>query len=71
LANGHDVCAFVGIALRHLIGSRKVPQTWGSEIEAGLALAFDEQMFKKTAVYSSLATWELQSQTFRLFKKAA
>ncbi len=71
LAHGHDVCELVGIALRRLVGGRKIPQTWGSEVEKGLRLAFDESAFKKTDIYSKLIVWEGSDARYQLFRRDA
>lgn len=57
LCNGHDVAAIAGIALRELLGGRRDVHTWGTEIQAGLRLAFDRDAFHTTQVYSRLKAW--------------
>lgn len=67
LTNGHDAAAILGIALRKLIGHRRVPQTWGSEIEAGLRLAFDREKAEDTEIISDLKQWGANSVGYRIF----
>lgn len=67
LANGHDVAAVLGIALRKLLGARRVEQTWASEIEAGLRLAFDWEAARGTALFGCLRAWEDSNRPHRIF----
>jgi hypothetical protein len=67
LANGHDVSAILGIALRKLLGNRRDIHTWSSEIEAGLRLAFDWKALITTNFYKSLNAWEMSNRPYRLF----
>jgi hypothetical protein len=69
LANGHDVAAMLGIALRKLIGHRKLPQTWASEVEAGLRLAFDWEALVGTGLYQILRGWEAEQKRYKIFKE--
>lgn len=67
ITNGHDVAAFLGIGLRRMIGSKKVHQTWSSEVEAGLRLAFDWAAFEATSLHRSVREWEAENKPFRIF----
>jgi len=58
LVNGHDVAAVLGVALRSLLGCRRVQQTWGSEVEAGLRLAFDHAAMSTTKLYAEIVNWQ-------------
>jgi len=69
LANGHDVAAILGIALRKLVGSRRMPQTWASEIESGLRLAFDWEAITNTLMYRCLRGWEANNKPYRIFRQ--
>jgi hypothetical protein len=69
LANGHDVAAVLGVALRKMLGNRKIPQSWASEIEAGLRLAFNWEAMASTALYRCLRTWESDNKPFRIFRQ--
>jgi hypothetical protein len=66
LVSGHDAAAVLGIALRKLLGNRRAPQTWASEIEAGLRLAFDWEAMKGTAIYACLRKWEQENNPYRI-----
>ncbi len=68
LANGHDVAAILGIALRKLLAKRKPAQTWASEIEAGLRLAFDWEAIVGTTLYADLREWEANNKPYRIFR---
>lgn len=67
LTNGHDATAILGIALRKLIGRRRKAQTWGSEIEAGLRLAFDRNKLSDTKIFANLKKWEADHNRYRIF----
>lgn len=69
LANGHDVAAILGIALRKLLANRKIVQTWASEIEAGLRLAFDWEAITGTTLYRCLRDWEASNKPYRIFRQ--
>lgn len=69
LANGHDVAAILGIALRKLLAKRRDAQTWGSEIEKALRLAFDWEALMGTAFYKSLKAWEASNFRYRIFRQ--
>jgi hypothetical protein len=58
---GHDFCAALGIALRQVVGDRKQPQTWRSEIEMHFRLAFDMEHFRETPVFGVVSQWEAQN----------
>jgi hypothetical protein len=69
VANGHDVAAILGIALRKLLGCRRVVHTWASEIEAGLRLAFDWEAATNTELFKSLRGWEANNNPYRIFRQ--
>lgn len=71
MASGHDVATILGLALRKLIASRRDVHTWGSEIEAGLRLAFDWEALKTTAIYKNLKAWEANNHPYRIFREAS
>lgn len=58
LTNGHDFLAALGIALREHIGSRKVPQTWRSEVEMHLRFGLTSEDFATTGAYAAIRDWE-------------
>jgi hypothetical protein len=68
IVNGHDVAAMLGIALRGLIATRSSPQTWASEIESGLRMAFDWEAMQRTGVYECIRHWEADNQPYRVFR---
>jgi hypothetical protein len=68
LVNGHDIAAILGIALRRLIGKRRRDQTWASEVEAGLRLAFDWSAMQTTGVYHCVKRWEAANEPYRVFR---
>ncbi|MCK1386878.1 DUF4435 domain-containing protein [Bradyrhizobium sp. 21] len=67
-ANGHDVAAFLGIALRKMIGNKRIHQTWASEVESGLRLAFDWDALVQTTMYAMLRTWEANNSPYQIFR---
>src|SRR5262249_26203670 len=69
IANGHDVAAILGIALRKLLSKRRVLHTWASEIEAGLRLAFDWEALLSTRFYKCLRAWEANNNPYRIFRQ--
>src|SRR5262249_48947105 len=68
LVNGHDVAAILGIALRRLIGTRKPPQTWANEVEAGLRLAFDWEAMRGTGLYGCIRRGGVTHKPYRVFR---
>jgi hypothetical protein len=58
LTNGHDFLAALGIALREQIGSRRIPQTWRSEVEMHLRFGLTAEDFATTAAYTEICEWE-------------
>ena len=68
LANGHDVAAILGIALRKLIGCRREVHTWASEIKSGLRLAFDWEKLTGTQLFQFLKNWEAENKRYRIFR---
>jgi hypothetical protein len=69
LANGHDVAAILGIALRKIIGRRRTIHTWATEVEMGLRLAFDWEALVDTALYQCLRRWESENKPYRIFRQ--
>jgi hypothetical protein len=69
LANGHDVAAVLGLALRKLIGTRRDVHTWASEIEAGLRLAFSWEEFTQTKMFGLLRAWESENKQYKLISE--
>lgn len=67
LANGHDVSAIFGIALRKLVANRRDVHTWAREIESGLRLSFDWEALRTTTFYRCLHAWELNNEPYRIF----
>jgi hypothetical protein len=68
LVNGHDAATVLGIGLRQILAARPRPQTWRSEIEAGLRLAFDYEAFRCTRIWRSLREWEAAVGRFRVLR---
>lgn len=68
LARGHDVAALLGIALRKLLATRRTLQTWATEIEAGLRLAFGWDDLLGTNLYRCLASWESNNPNYKIFR---
>ena len=71
LANGHDVATFLGIAFQGMLARRRVQQTWGSEIEAALRLAFDWQALSETELFRCLRAWEAGNKPYRVLRGLA
>jgi hypothetical protein len=70
LCQGHDVATVLGVGLQKAIGDRKVPQTWGSEIEKGLRLAFDHEFFRGTDLFAQLRRWETANPPWLVLRAA-
>jgi len=68
LVCGHDATTVLGIALRQMLATRPKPQTWRSEIEAGLRMAFDYASFQSTNIYSSLRQWEANNDRYKILR---
>jgi len=58
LTCGHDFCAALGIALRSRLGSRRPTQTWRTEIEMHLRLAYSLLDMAMTKAHKILREWE-------------
>lgn len=58
MTNGHDACCALGKMLQAEIGNKKVPQTWGSEVESHIRLAFRDEDFRNTAIFFKIIDWE-------------
>jgi len=56
--NGHDFVAALGIALRDRLGNRNPPQTWRSEVEKHLRLAFDVNDFAQIGLMAKVQKWQ-------------
>ena len=69
LCQGHDVAAVLGVGLRTVLSSRTQSQTWGSEIETGLRLAFSRSEFEVTELYRAMEEWEKRNPSFVLLSK--
>ena len=69
LCQGHDVAAMLGLALRSVLGRRTSSQTWGSEVETGLRLAFSRSEFEITNLYGTMKEWENRNTPFILLRK--
>jgi hypothetical protein len=69
LTNGHDAAAMLGLALQCLIGARRRMQTWASEIESSLRLAFDWDHFEATNLHAQLRMWELANPKFGVLRR--
>ena len=67
LANGHDVSAILGIALRKIFGKRRESHTWASEIEAGLRLTFSREDLSQTKIFQIMKKWEFENKSYRIF----
>jgi len=58
LTNGHDFYCALGACLRTELGRRRVPQTWGSEVEMHIRLTFRDEDFRATSIFRQLREWE-------------
>jgi len=56
--NGHDLVSALGIALRKRLADRRPPQTWRSEVEAHLRLAFDHIDFASCGLAARISEWQ-------------
>ena len=65
---GHDVATILGISLRRIFSRLKEAQTWRSEVEAGLRLAFDREAFQETNLYEAVRGWEGMNLGYRVLR---
>ncbi|UYO55693.1 DUF4435 domain-containing protein [Rhodopseudomonas palustris] len=68
LTNGHDFFALLGIFLRSQLGSRLDPQSWGSEVEIHLRLAFSEIDFVESSLFKDIIAWEVENKPYKILK---
>jgi hypothetical protein len=66
LTNGHDFHCALGACLRSELASRRVPQTWASEIELHLRLAFTDEEFKSSELYKQILAWIGENAPYRI-----
>lgn len=69
VTNGHDLMAALGIALRGRLGDRKIQQTWRSEVESHLRLAFDASDFEMTGMLARVTAWEQRSAARSILRR--
>ncbi|MGH6985383.1 MAG: hypothetical protein ACRED9_00900 [Caulobacteraceae bacterium] len=69
IVSGHDFCAALGIALRNVAGTRKHPQTWRSEIELHIRLAFDFDHFREMQAFPQISKWEAENVPRRIVRQ--
>ncbi|RWQ80747.1 MAG: hypothetical protein EOS85_15880 [Mesorhizobium sp.] len=69
LTNGHDFHCALGACLRGDLGRRRDPQTWGSEVETHLRLAFSDSDFQQSDIFRELRVWEEANVPFRVIDK--
>jgi hypothetical protein len=67
ITSGHDFCEALGFALRDEIGDRRPAQSWGTEVELHLRLAFRLSDFKSTGVYLEAKKWEEKNKPYSIF----
>ena len=68
VTSGHDFCAALGIALRSEIGNRRDQQTWRSEIELHLRLAYSVEEFQTSYLFQSIKSWEKENPPYKITK---
>jgi hypothetical protein len=62
ITNGHEFCAMLGIALQNKFGERKIPQTWGSEIQLHFRLARANEEFVASNIFASILHWQQEKR---------
>jgi hypothetical protein len=68
ITNGHDFLAMLGIALQERLGDRQIPQTWGSEIELHLRLAYSEDEFVASSLFIAILAWQDENVPYAVLK---
>jgi hypothetical protein len=68
LTNGHDFFAMLGVALQSKLGDRKVPQTWGSEVELHIRLTYSEDDFLASSLFVAILNWQDENPPYVVIK---
>ncbi len=68
LTNGHDFLAMLGVALQSKLGDRKIPQTWGSEIELHFRLAYSDDDFLASSLFVAIINWQDENPPYLILK---
>lgn len=66
--SGHDFCEALGIMLRDVVGDRRAPQTWRSEVERHFRLAYNREHFAETQPCRLLQAWEAGNPPYRVLR---
>lgn len=69
MTNGHDFCGALGAMLQSEIGNRKIPQTWASEVESHIRLAFDKADFQSLKIFDDIMAWEKRNNGYQVVQK--
>jgi hypothetical protein len=70
VARGHDVVDFLCFAFRKTLGNLKAQEVTPEHIERGLRLAYPQEDFSQTQLYSKIRAWEAAHVPFRVFHDA-
>ena len=68
MVRGRDVINILSFAFRRTLGSWKSQEATCEHIERGLRLAYTEDDFSQTKLYSKIREWEAAHTPFRIFR---
>ncbi len=69
MTNGHDFCGALGAMLQSEIGKKKIPQTYASEVEGHIRLAFNWEDFQSLKIYSDIVDWENKNEGYKIVRE--
>lgn len=67
--SGHDFCQALGLWLRQRIGCRRNAQTWRSEVELHVRLAFDIGHFAETNACRAVIDWQAHNRPYQILRQ--
>ncbi|MCA1381459.1 DUF4435 domain-containing protein [Bradyrhizobium sp. BRP23] len=70
LTNGHDFLAMLGLALQSRLGDRKIQQTWGSEVEIHIRLAYSDEDFLASSIFVAILAWQDENLPYVILKSS-
>jgi hypothetical protein len=68
ILRSHDLIEILSFAFRRTLGSWKSQEATCEHIERGLRLAYAEDDFLQTKLYSKIRSWETAHAPFRIFR---
>lgn len=68
IVRGHDLVDLLSFAFRKTLGNWKAQEVTREHIERGLRLAYSEDDFFQTEIFSKIRAWEATNPPFRIFR---